>query len=504
MEITFASHDHWGKMVPEPIRTRFATLTDSVSYLEEHPESQEAVLSLWWKVYDLSEKELLSSLEMLEREVTPCVDGLERKLNQDLHDQLKRGGGNVSRFFVYLHLAASLLAMLETRGERDSERYVEILNEVIGFWNAFRSQLPQPPQVLEITGEDLVTQLEQILGTERYWPPVDDPFSRSFYSVAAILRVKLFELRDAEGKWQEALSQLKDAIELSERAKTYYGTFDFEPGAPVRVFEKLWDNQKSVETWRELVDFCRAISCLDNVADAELEWKGEVMQGLSFWTYAAGLCEAQFTPTDLIKYKALEDKDNAKKRLKHYFFSDCWENLPEEIREQLSNIDHIWLDENRKDFGDILENLKIMAEELLQGFLWDPFVQWRSSRQVNVTAASLKRETHFDDLLKELGEKDHKPGLSHLRGMLELPTFRRFVERSPLSEENRRFILDSIGKFLAELNLLRNKRAHRKPYHLSLREEVAPLLNMFFGVGQPGVLPTLARITKGKRDASLP
>lgn len=68
-------HDDWDweDMVPEPVRKQFPHLIDTIAFLDEHPTSREATLSLFWRIYDLSKKEFPPSQEILDR-----IDSLER------------------------------------------------------------------------------------------------------------------------------------------------------------------------------------------------------------------------------------------------------------------------------------------------------------------------------------------------------------------------------------------------------------------------------------------
>ena len=533
---------YWEAMVPEPIRKRFPTISGALDFLEEQSESQESALSLFWKIYDLSKTQLLPSLETFNEEILVRIDNLERKLKEEIEEvswqkecanMYKRGiwqsekskkywceelkvdrPKRASKLFVYIHVAGSLIIMLETKKTSHSERFTETLKHISGieaFWEyAFSSD----------EYEDAAYTLS-------------DPFGSSRYALIPITESRLFEIDDNSGRWKQALYDVESYLLWAAVFPDVGDNLD--PQAPVNTFEKVWDNPDKVEDWARLASCCNSIAdgyaklaawyCellrpyleRDELLRPDLErdelqrfcelsdrnpeqkmvkWKGEEMSIYHFWCYAEGLCKGRLSPTEYTKLREYDEKQASEKRLKDYFFYDCWDNIPKAIQGELIAIDRLWFSPGPINLGGILEDLKVVTEPLIRKLLWEPFIQWRSSSH-KTDIKALKQEYDFDKRLQKLQERNHTPSISHFMNMLKLASFRReFIQQVAFSQGDREFIF-KLAEPLKELNRMRTPRAHPPGIPKNWqRDDLASLLNKFLGIDCQGILPFLARMLK--------
>ena len=450
--------DWWEERVPEAIRKQFHDLTDMLTCLNDQFGNREAALSFFWKVYDLSKKELLQSLEELD--IMDNTGSLQQKLNTHLVERLKVSSKSVSDFFVYLHVAGAFLIALQTNERKLSNRFIEILDSVEKLCQFYQ-------------GED--EEFDEA-----------DPFDRSAHAVLALMAKWLFELRNHEGDWEEALGNLSQSIQFSQYSG-FYIFADLDPQAPVNTFERLWDNPQKVKSWKALARYCREIGNEPAFYDPTVKWKQEDIQGIFFWGNAEGRCASRLSPSDAVEQKRLEDEQASETRLKNYFFYDIWECIPKPIQEKLKNIDRNWFSPGKRDFGDIVEELKVVTQDLIRVTLWDPFMEWIGGEGID------------PDFYKEWQEnrlKNYQPALLDFARMLERHRFREFCNKQVLPlDADQKYILRKLPGDLRGLNPIRRDRAH-EPLQIYEREDVAPLVKKFFGIDKTGILPNLVRILK--------
>ncbi len=96
--------------------------------------------------------------------------------------------------------------------------------------------------------------------------------------------------------------------------------------------------------------------------------------------------------------------------------------------------------------------------------------------------------------------KNREPALKDFLAMLKLRSFEQFLHKlvPTLDAEQQNFLLKELPGTLRKLKKERNRRAHER-LQTYQREDVAPLLKKFLGIGQTGVLPFLARMPKTAR-----
>lgn len=482
-------HDWWVEMVPDSMREHFPNLTETLVRLRDESENKGAALSLFWKIYDLSEKDLLQSLEELD--LIEKIDNLERKLNNCLRERLRAPSKNSSEFFVYLHVASALLITLESKEPSFSERFSEIIDSVeeIGkyYYGDFEDFYALDPSIEE---------LKELLG-EKIEPRTlpDYVFLRSLHALLALMAKWAFELQDEEGNWEKALDNLAKAVVFSHRS--LFNVFiDLDPQAPVETFANLWNNKNEVKYWGKLAEWCRVMASEENLYDPMIKWKDEEIQGLFFWVYASGLCAAQLSLTEHRSWMEANESYASEQRLTNYFFFTDWENIPQPLRGDLKAADTLWFSKEKLNLAGILGSLKRVTERLMRIVFWEPFVQWRDATELRMKPEQVKKEAEFKERLQELQRSNHQPSIADFLVMLRLPSFGMFIEGVPYLKANRENIQNIVYEAIMELNKKRRLAEHPKNVQRWQKEDIAPLLKKFFGINEFGVLPFLARMLK--------
>jgi hypothetical protein len=282
--------------------------------------------------------------------------------------------------------------------------------------------------------------------------------------------------------------------------EAWFDVDNLDPQAPVNTFEKLWDSPSKVTSWQTLALFCEVLAwneMLYNTGywDITVNWKGEEQDFHTFWIHAEGLCKSRLSSTEYNEQRERDKQQESEKRLRNYFFSDSWDNIPEEDQGDLTAIDKLWFTEERKiNLGAIVSNLKIVTEHFVRHLLWDSFIQWRASGHVKTDIKELNKETRFAKRLQDLYDRNYDPALPDFLAMLRLATFERFISQMFPPDECK-FVLNRLEGPLMRLNPQRTRREH-KVGQTWKREEVAPLLKEFFGIDCIGILPFLARMSK--------
>lgn len=453
--------DPWEAMVPERIRQQYSGLEEALCALEANADSEEAAVALFWRVYTFP-KELAPSQDVIER-----VASLEEKRRPQMGPDVEQPW---QRVFVYLHVAGCLAVALERKEPVYSERYIENLEGMERWWD---------------------------WGVhKKVWSfDEDDAFGRSLHALVGQAAIRLFKVRHGEGKQEEALLDLAVGLSMLKQSG-FQGELELDGQTAVDAFEKLYDNPNKV-SWQKMAEWCRSIGNSQAFTDNMVNWKGETMQGYDFWIYVEGICKGRLSRTEYIKLRDSDKKRESEQRLRGYFFQDSWEGIPEPLQGDLIVIDKLWLSEEKVNLGSIVENLKLVAEQLLRPLLWERFLPWRDSAAKRGELKEIQKEILFDTKRVWLEKKCREPSLFHFLEVLRLSSFREFVaSHKSLTKEDREFMLSSLGKPLSKLNKIRTPRAHPHSPRDWRREDLAPLLKDFLGIDCPGILPGLARIAK--------
>ena len=171
----------------------------------------------------------------------------------------------------------------------------------------------------------------------------------------------------------------------------------------------------------------------------------------------------------------------SEKRLSRYFFPGLWSSLPEKAQKALISADREY--ESLHGRRPIMfDHLRHAARAIITGLLWAPFQEFLQSKGSLQSLADLGVAASED-------EKDLGPMLK----IWAPPHFEAFLVNRYKTQDMR--YIKSVEVPLWHLNDLANKVSHEHrrslgEFEQALREEYAK----FLGVGQRGVLPSLASL----------
>ena len=197
-----------------------------------------------------------------------------------------------------------------------------------------------------------------------------------------------------------------------------------------------------------------------------LDEQSNTVTWFGFWQIAQGWASAQLSPGEFREALREIEEDNAERRLRGYFFGRTWSSLPERARQRLINADLIWNSSQRVSRESILNDLQRAAEEMCYSFIVRP----------------LRNTSEGTDL-----------GLRDYIRMCELPRFEDFAAQCDIKENDIRFLIEDLPSAFRQLLYARNPAEHVAGKIVDV-EVVASAYRLYLGIGQPGILPGLARI----------
>ena len=204
----------------------------------------------------------------------------------------------------------------------------------------------------------------------------------------------------------------------------------------------------------------------------------------AYWYRAEGWASAQLGQNELRDYLRQQEMDASEKRLRGYFFGETWRNIPEKAREHMVNVDVLWFTEARGAATDaVLNDLQVAAETMCYDFIWEPLRKAEGDLEL----------LEFKKRDAGLSENHRFPTLADYAWVCGQRFFKAFVQGLGLSEEEQRFLTADLESALDFLRRGRDSVQHDPNTRLR-REDVERLVNLFFGIGQPGVLRRLAEI----------
>jgi hypothetical protein len=454
-------------MIPEHILTLYPDFKSALLAISQETDNMDACSAFFWHIYEYSKNKELDITEI--RQIAEQVDSLERKLKNELQTKIRLSDIEESTGYTYYNIAGALILLFEIMGEDSSERYREIL-----------------------------TDFEKFEELNRKKTPLIDYYSSQYNKVLTIVFTRLYCLKDKEGLWIEALGALALG-ELHSYSPDSIDVFsEISIQSPVDTFEKIWDHPSKVENWAFLTKCCEILQDDETLlygAKGDVEWKGETQEVCYFWQYATGLCTGRLSLTEYRKLRESDELKESETRLKTYFFYDCWYKIPEALQDELKAMDRLWFTSEKINLGGILESLKIVTEHLLRQTLWNPFIRWRGSVDVNDLSSSKEDDRKFEEKLKRLSEKNFEPSIRDFAEMLKLRSFDFFMQQNLKLEQKQREFCKGLSKYLWELNDKRVPRAHISTKDWG-KAELMPLFKKYLGIEEVGILPSLARMLK--------
>ncbi len=264
---------------------------------------------------------------------------------------------------------------------------------------------------------------------------------------------------------------------------------DFEPQEIVNAFEGLRMRGKS-ENWRLVEIICGLLAYtaademdLVKVADSD----GQEKFWTDYWHLAAGWAGAQLSQNELREFLRQDRERASETALKIYFLRETWDNIPEKARDNLVYAERIWFESQRRDFGPVPIQIRIAVAAMCYEYIWEPL---RSASGDQKLLVFVKKDA-------ELKENKRSPNLADYIWVCRQRFFREFVQSEGLGKPEQEFLVsDAEGSLRNALRSLQEARNDAEHEHDSLltRDKVKPLVDLFFGIGQPGVLRRLAEI----------
>ena len=220
------------------------------------------------------------------------------------------------------------------------------------------------------------------------------------------------------------------------------------------------------------------------VEDTEIIEDEEMEMSLSwseFWHSARAWASAQLSPSEYRKMREDDEKDAAEHRLKNYFFGNDWPYLPDRAQERLINADIIWNSTQRVSRESVLNDLLRAIEKMCERFIFQSLMNEEGTK-----SQILSIEAKVADKHRSLGIREHIE-------ICELPSLPSLLTEHSLADGEVRFLTEDLPASMRNLARARNPAEHDTGASV-LPALVDSAYRLFLGIGQPGVLPQLARI----------
>lgn len=340
---------------------------------------------------------------------------------------------------------------------------------------------------------------------------LDASYGEALHLLAEGLRYIAYARSDTEEPldWieQEFPDNVADERQWRSRLNEYLQTIDVNAQETADAFEAIRSRGKC-DDWKQVVEDCKALAEFWNLCGKDQqEWapgpdntiiittkndqlvtdaQGKEWTWLEFWRRAQGWAEAQLSPSELRELLNQREDEAAEERLRAYFFGgDLWYQLSERAQRSLADADRAWHSARAGRIEAVLNDLQVATESLCYTFVWE-----------GLRAAKGKQSLlEFVNRDAELQERRHQPTLADYAWACRQPFFKEFITAPNLTGTERDFLARELPNALNGLRKLRDAAQH-DPKRTWRREEVAPFVREFLGIGQQGVLPTLAEICR--------
>lgn len=209
-----------------------------------------------------------------------------------------------------------------------------------------------------------------------------------------------------------------------------------------------------------------------------------------YWRGAEAWASARLEPNQLLEVLRQQGRYASQERLIQYFFGKTWRNVPEEARKHLIDAESSWFDDRGGAIGSVLNDLRLAAEKMCYAFIWE-------SLQKSEGKLYLLEFKNRDSNLS----KGYDPSLTTYARLCRQQFFREFVWSTELSLKQKEFLTkrNCLSSALYSLRESRNIADHDPKIRMT-RDKVRPLVDLFLGIGQPGVLRRLAEIGPNLAD----
>ena len=212
-------------------------------------------------------------------------------------------------------------------------------------------------------------------------------------------------------------------------------------------------------------------------------FEGDTVPWSAFWWAAHAWAYGQHSPTQLQEYQRQLEKTASEKRLRNYFFGSNWSSLPERAQQALITADSNWNSQQRIRQASILNELLRASEEMCDHFIWQPLIsEGTTSSDILDIEARVAKSGYRSDL-----------GVREYIDICELKSLPGVLKDRKLPTSEIEFMIQSLPAALKKLAGARNTSEHEIGASVP-RDTLASFFNGFLGIGQPGILPQLARI----------
>lgn len=208
-----------------------------------------------------------------------------------------------------------------------------------------------------------------------------------------------------------------------------------------------------------------------------------------FWLVAKTWVSAQLSPSEYRKMREEDKKNEAESRLKTYFFGQDWAVLPDRAKDRLITADTLWNSQANIAWEAVLNDLRIATEDMCQRFIWQPLSESKGGGQDLLQFVRLKDEMDRDG---------KRPEIATCVQVCRSGYFGEFLKRQSLGKEEMNFLTKKLPDAMSQLQGERNFAEHQSTASWR-RNAVEDYVRRFFGIGQRGVLPELARIGRKLR-----
>lgn len=490
------SYEEW---MPTQIQQRFPTLGEALSRLCHNPKEAEAATAVFWQLcyhpeVNPDDEVTLSRIEVLAR-----PRGEPDSLVEDQDCQ------------TYLLVASALLRQVIPR-EGYSERAEEILRCAFRLLVRPHALSTQTLGLLDFTIRASTLTASGLLHLHRArWLRLRDrpdealaDFHRALSCWDEITSDSStwFHIDDLKEWWDEVMEGEPTAKRIAVATQFWLKAAALNLQEIVDAFLEMLEPSAQERNWRHLELLCvlfRYSLChlLNNeyvedtrgqAKDDPTSWMKKIGWSWSgFWDYARGKAQERLSPSELTQSLSYANTAQSEKVIKTYFFSDLWDELPEEAKRRLVNAAEKYLNPTIGYPLSLLNDLQ-KATQVILLMLYEPFKEWVNQ---NKWATARLPEEKARDLKYQLSAP--KPGFADiLQIMWAYPTFLDGFLHSMKLEKNEIVFVNDLRHYLNWLRKKRNDAEYR--YQRVEWRECKHAMNVFLGIGCRGIIPCLLRI----------
>ena len=269
----------------------------------------------------------------------------------------------------------------------------------------------------------------------------------------------------------KAHGQASDWAQVAQDCNTLLVESDYAFGAQLDSYVRAVGDETEYITEWVLVE-----------PDLVRDEKGETLSWREFWHAAKAWASAQLSPNEYKKLREEDEKSASQRRLKCYFFVNCWDELPQRAKDRLVVADTIWNAPERMAWEAVLSELRIAAEDLFDKYVFQPL----NDKGVDINLELL-------GIMNEAKASTEHSQLFFFSKMCRCRGFENLLNRWKVKQGDVKWLTAELPTMFDRLRQARNSAEHGDGDSW-YREDVRPFFHAFLGVGQQGVLPELARV----------